>query len=81
MSDPFAVARGRLGATVRNASYGKAERAEFTRKAREARRTNLEARVIAQYGLDPAAPDFTYRLKEGVSAHYRSMRLARVKAR
>jgi hypothetical protein len=75
MNSAEAAARGRLGASVRNAKYGQAERAAFTAPARAARRTKLEQSVIETYQLDPEAADFAYRLQQGISAHYRSIRL------
>lgn len=80
MSESIAVASGKLGANIRFAKYSKAEIKQQSAAGRVAARTKLEAAVIADYNLDPSAPDFAYRLQQGISAHYRRLRLGAKKA-
>lgn len=70
---------GAYGADVLHAKYSRDEIREQTAGPRAAARTKLEADIIARYHLDPSAPDFSYRLAKGISAHYRALRLRRVK--
>lgn len=66
--DPSMLAiRARMGANARIAKHGAIE---ATRPMRQAATTALNAKLIEQYSLDSAAPDFDQRLKAARSSHY-----------
>lgn len=71
--------RASLAAHVRYAKYGHEGSVRLSEQARNAARTKLERDIIEHYQLDPEAPDFADRLEHGISAHYRALRLRRVK--
>jgi hypothetical protein len=74
-----AAIRGRIGAHSRWARTP--DRTVATAPARRASATALEARLVAEFGLDPGAHNFEQRLAHARKAHFARLAYASAQAR